>query len=79
MVEEFNSSSSSVNWKFNDPLLAETITLREDFFWQSHTLSHLARDDLGLSDCYTEDTGKKYTRDNLMKVDANRARYVSVF
>lgn len=61
MTEEFSSSDSTKNWKANDLLLAETITLKEEFFWQSHTLSHLARDDLGLSDCYTEDTGKIYT------------------
>lgn len=78
MAEEFSSSDSNVNWKANDLLLAESITLQEDFFWQSHTLSHLARDNLGLSDCYTEDTGEKYPREISMKVDAYRARYVSV-
>lgn len=59
MADEFGSEYDSVNWRTKDPLLAKTIDLKEHFFWQSHTLSHLARDNLGLSDCYTEDTGKK--------------------
>lgn len=46
-------------WKTADLLLEKTIALKDQFFWQSHTLSHLARDDLGVSDCYTEDTGKQ--------------------
>lgn len=42
----------------SDDLLEAAISLKDDFFWQSHTFSHLARDDLGESDCQAEDGGK---------------------
>ncbi|CAM9972579.1 unnamed protein product [Choristocarpus tenellus] len=43
----------------NDDLLAAVLTeeVKTTFHWQSHTMSHLARDNLGQSDCTIEDTG----------------------
>ncbi|CAM9973823.1 unnamed protein product, partial [Pylaiella littoralis] len=40
-----------------DDLLAHAQANLDAFYWQSHTLSHLARDDLGLNDCLSEDAG----------------------
>lgn len=48
------------DWKKKDDLLAATLDMKNDFFWQSHTLSHQARDNLGEVDCESEDGGKKY-------------------
>lgn len=45
------------NWKKEDDLLAATLEMKDDFFWQSHTLSHQARDNLGEVDCESEDGG----------------------
>lgn len=42
----------------SDDLLEAAMELKADFYWQSHTLAHLARDDLSESDCNTEDGGK---------------------
>lgn len=42
----------------SDELLLWCINNREAFWWQSHTLTHLARDNLGESDCAIEDGGK---------------------
>lgn len=41
----------------NDDLLARVQADLGAFYWQSHTFSHLARDNLGLNDCRTEDAG----------------------
>eukprot|EP00903_Cladosiphon_okamuranus_P021170 g19446.t1 len=41
----------------SDGLLAWVLSNLGTFWWQSHTLSHLARDDLGESDCSIEDGG----------------------
>lgn len=41
----------------SDDLLATSQALQDDFHWQSHSFSHLARDNLGSSDCATEDGG----------------------
>lgn len=40
-----------------DDLLARSLADMDAFFWQSHTLTHLARDNLGKNDCDSEDTG----------------------
>lgn len=53
MAAEFAAGAWS-----SDELLASCIALKNDFYWQSHTLSHLARDNLGTSDCDTEDGGE---------------------
>ena len=41
-----------------DDLLARVQADLDAFYWQSHTFSHLARDNLGLNDCRTEDAGE---------------------
>ncbi|CAM9922367.1 unnamed protein product, partial [Scytosiphon promiscuus] len=38
-----------------DDLLNASLALKDDFHWQSHTMSHLARDNLGEEDCVMED------------------------
>ncbi|CAM9243838.1 unnamed protein product, partial [Pylaiella littoralis] len=38
-----------------DDLLAASRALKNSFLWQSHSMSHLARDDLGKADCTMED------------------------
>lgn len=43
----------------SDDLLAATLADLDAFYWQSHTLTHLARDNLGVADCDTEDGGEK--------------------
>lgn len=53
MTAEFNSGA----WDTDD-LLVKSLELKDKFYWQSHTLSHLSRDNLGQSDCDTEDGGK---------------------
>lgn len=40
-----------------DDLLHEAQDLKDEFFWQSHTFSHLARDNLAEYDCSMEDGG----------------------
>lgn len=41
-----------------DNLLRYVIRVLRYGFWQSHTLSHLARDNLGQYDCDAEDGGE---------------------
>lgn len=41
-----------------DDLLARVQADLDAFFWQSHTLSHLTRDNLGKNDCDSEDAGQ---------------------
>ncbi|CAM9819067.1 unnamed protein product, partial [Scytosiphon promiscuus] len=40
-----------------DQLLVHVQENLDAFYWQSHTFSHLARDDLGFNDCLAEDAG----------------------
>lgn len=40
-----------------DDLLAQVRSDFDAFYWQSHTLTHLARDNLGANDCDIEDGG----------------------
>ena len=47
------------DWKENDELLRASLELVDKFHWQSHTMSHLARDNLGETDCFMEDNGKE--------------------
>lgn len=42
----------------SDDLLARVQADLDAFYWQSHTFSHLARDNLGLNDCRAEDAGE---------------------
>ena len=49
------------DWVAKDDLLEATLEMKEDFFWQSHTLSHQARDNLGEVDCESEDGGETVT------------------
>lgn len=51
-------------WRANDDLLDSTLDLLDKFHWQSHTYSHLARDNLGRSDCDIEDGGEWRGVDN---------------
>ena len=44
-------------WNESDPLLKASLDMIDDFHWQSHTMSHLSRDDLGETDCTMEDGG----------------------
>ncbi|CAM9550448.1 unnamed protein product, partial [Discosporangium mesarthrocarpum] len=41
----------------SDDLLAKVLETMMDFQWHSHTLTHLARDDLLYDDCAIEDQG----------------------
>lgn len=41
-----------------DDLLARVQADLNAFYWQSHTLTHLARDNLGANDCDIEDGGE---------------------
>ncbi|CAN0374160.1 unnamed protein product [Pylaiella littoralis] len=52
MTAEFNGGL----WAADD-LLAWVLSNLDTFWWQSHTLSHLMRDDLGRNDCENEDSG----------------------
>lgn len=54
MEAEFQS------WRAKDDLLDATLSdeILSKFHWQSHTYSHLARDNLGQSDCNIEDAGE---------------------
>lgn len=45
----------------SDDLLAATVADLGAFYWQSHTLTHLARDNLGAADCDIEDGGERIT------------------
>lgn len=45
-------------WRAKDGLLNASLSLFDKFYWQSHTLSHLARDNLGVTDCKIEDYGE---------------------
>lgn len=58
MRAEFDSGK----WKEKDDLLEASLEMVDDFHWQSHTMSHLARDDLGVTDCNAEDGGKRLMR-----------------
>lgn len=42
----------------SDGLLAQVQADLDAFFWHSHSLTHLARDNLGKSDCDIEDAGQ---------------------
>ena len=42
----------------SDDLLARVQADLDAFYWQSHTLSHLSRDNLGKNDCDIEDGGQ---------------------
>lgn len=55
MTAEFNSGAWAA-----DGLLGWVLSNLGTFWWQSHTLSHLARDDLGASDCAIEDGGESF-------------------
>lgn len=44
-----------------DDLLARVQADLDAFYWQSHTFSHLSRDNLGLNDCRAEDAGERQT------------------
>lgn len=57
LKEEFESGL----WD-TDTLLMATISSMDDLYLQSHTVSHLARDNLGVSDCETEDGGESSTQ-----------------
>ena len=46
----------------SDDLLARVQADLDAFYWQSHTLSHLARDNLGKNDCDSEDAGQYHLR-----------------
>eukprot|EP00903_Cladosiphon_okamuranus_P014293 g13275.t1 len=52
MTEEFNQG----RWA-SDALLSWVLDNLDVFWWQSHTLGHMARDNLGQSDCSIEDGG----------------------
>lgn len=52
-------SFTSENWVEKDDLLKASLELVERFHWQSHTMSHLARDNLGETDCIMEDGGEE--------------------
>ena len=54
MTTEFAAGS----WA-SDDLLAWVLDNLGTFWWQSHTLTHLSRDDLGESDCSIEDGGEQ--------------------
>lgn len=58
-VDGMQAEFDSGNWTAKDDLLAATLELQDEFFWQSHTLSHQARDNLGKLDCESEDGGKR--------------------
>lgn len=49
----------SESWREKDDLLDASLELVKDFHWQSHTMSHLARDNLGETDCIMEDGGEE--------------------
>lgn len=49
-----------------DDLLVHVQENLDAFYWQSHTFSHLARDDLGVNDCLAEDAGEKTVKETLM-------------
>lgn len=53
MTAEYEAGS----WAADD-LLTWVVANKDSFWWQSHTLSHLARDNLGTSDCEIEDSGR---------------------
>ncbi|CAM9244706.1 unnamed protein product [Choristocarpus tenellus] len=44
-------------WSSDDLMTATLTTVKDKFYWQSHTMSHLSRDNLGASDCQIEDEG----------------------
>lgn len=56
-VPGMTSEYASGDWD-SDDLLGWCVSNKEAFWWQSHTLTHLARDNLGVSDCTIEDGGK---------------------
>ena len=45
-----------------DDLLAWVTANLDKFYWQSHTLTHLIRDNLGAEDCAIEDGGEARRR-----------------
>lgn len=60
LEEEFSSESGG--WTEKDDLLKASLELLDSFHWQSHTMSHLARDNLGETDCIMEDGGEEEER-----------------
>ena len=42
-----------------DDLLEWVTSNLDKFYWQSHTLTHIIRDNLGAADCAIEDSGKR--------------------
>eukprot|EP00904_Undaria_pinnatifida_P003101 jgi/Undpi1/12792/HiC_scaffold_7.g02459.m1 len=55
-VPGMTSEYSNGDWA-SDDLLEWCVNNKDAFWWQSHTLTHLARDNLGESDCSIEDGG----------------------
>ena len=58
-VDGMRAEYLSGKWNRTDDLLLASLELKNDFFWQSHTLSNQARDNLGEVDCQSEDGGKR--------------------
>lgn len=52
-------------WITDDDLLAQVLAYSTDFYHGSHTLVHLSRDQLGVTDCNQEDQGEG-RRDKLL-------------
>lgn len=67
MTSEFNSG----DWN-SDDLLGWCVNNKQAFWWQSHTLTHLARDNLGESDCTIEDGGEFYAAEGSTKLNEPR-------
>lgn len=55
-VPGMKAEMAAGNWS-SDDLLEWVLSNKGDFWWQSHTMSHLSRDNLGQSDCEIEDGG----------------------
>lgn len=58
-IDNMTAEYESGTWNRTDDLLVASLEQKNDFFWQSHTLSHQARDNLGEVDCQSEDGGKR--------------------
>lgn len=65
-----------------DDLLDRVRTDLDAFYWQSHTLSHLGRDNLGANDCDIEDAGELHTfvreRQSLAILSYSQLKTVSI-
>lgn len=46
----------------SDDLLVQIQADLDAFYWQSHSLTHLARDNTGKDDCDIEDQGQQLSR-----------------